>query len=98
MLTSLTKNTVPDVFKYVYTIQHLNYGGKESLFLFAVCDSDTPVTLKKCQVLQTWYELVDPKQGYNNAKFEKPCLHSVCEKANNEVFVKSGNMSIISLE
>ena len=44
------------------------------------------------------YELVDSKQGYNNAKFEKPCLNSVHEKANNKVFVKSGNISIISLE
>ena len=31
-----------------------------------------------------WYELVDPKQGYNNAKFEKPCFNRVYEKANNK--------------
>ena len=30
--------------------------------------SDIPVTLK--QVRQTWYKLVDSKQGYNHAKFE----------------------------
>ena len=30
-------------------------------------DSDIPVTLKLDQEHQTWYELVDPKQGYNNA-------------------------------
>ena len=36
----------------------------------AVYDSDAPVTLKQGQSHQTWYELVDPKQGYNNAKFE----------------------------
>ena len=38
-----------------------------------------------------WYELEDPEQGYDKAKFEKSCLKSVCEKANNKVFVKSGN-------
>ena len=41
---------------------------------------------------QIWYELVDPKQGYNNVKFEKPHLNSVCQKANDyfdKVFVKS---------
>ena len=52
---------------------------------FAVYDSDTPVTLKQGQGHQTWYELEDPKQGHNNAKFEKPCLNSVCERANNKV-------------
>ena len=47
----------------------------------AVYDSDTPVTLKNGQGYQTWYELVDPKQGYNNAKFKKPRLNGVREKA-----------------
>ena len=51
-------------------------------------DSDTPVTLKQGQGHQTWYELVDPSQGYNNAKFEKPHLNSVYEKNNDEVFAK----------
>ena len=57
----------------------------------AVYDSDTPVTLKQGQGHQTWYELVDPKQGCNNGKFEKPHLklNSVQEKANDKVFVKS---------
>ena len=60
---------------YVRTIQHLNYCGQESEKQFAVYDSDTPVTLKQDQGHQTWYELEDPKQGYNNAKFEKnTCL------------------------
>ena len=36
---------------------------------FAIYDSDTPVTLKQGQDHQTWYKLVDPKQGYNYAKF-----------------------------
>ena len=83
---------------YVRTIQHLNYGGLESKKQFAVYDSDKPVTLKQCQGHQTWYELVDPKQGYNNAKLEKPCLNSICETANNKDFVKSGNTSIFTIE
>ena len=39
----------------------------------AVCDYDTPVTLKQGQGHKTWY-MVDPKQGYNKAKFEKISL------------------------
>ena len=34
---------------------------------------------------QTWYELVDPKQGYNGAMFEKLHLDSVREKAYDNV-------------
>ena len=83
---------------YVRTIQHLNCGGQKFTIFFAIYDSDTPVTLKQGQGHQTWFELVDPRQGYNNAKFEKPSLNSVFEKANDTVFVKSGNMSIISLK
>ena len=71
---------------------------KQTKKQFAVYDSNKSVTLKQGQGHQTWYELVDPKQGYDNGKFEKLCLNSVCEKANNKVFVKSGNTSIISLE
>ena len=57
------------------------------------------VTLKQGQGHQTWYRLVDPKQGYNNAKFEKACLDSVCERANHKVLVKSGSSSVtISLK
>ena len=82
----------------VRTEQHLNYGGQEPTQQFAVCDSDTPVTLKQGQSHQTCYELVEPKHGYNNTNFEKPCLKSVHEGANNKVFVKSGNISIISLQ
>ena len=63
---------------------------------FADYDSDTAVTLKHGQGHLNWSELVDPKQDNNNAKFEKPRLKSVCEKANDKVFVKWGNMSIIS--
>ena len=54
----------------------------------------THVTLKLGQGHQTWYELVDPKQAYNNTNFEN-LAWSVCEKANEKVLVKSGNMSII---
>ena len=39
---------------------------------------------------QTWYELVDPKQGYNHT--------NASEKGNVKAFAKSENMSIISLE
>ena len=56
---------------YVRTIQRLNYGGQESKEQCAVYDSDTPVTLKQSQGHQTWFELVDPEQGYDNAKFKK---------------------------
>ena len=42
------------------------------------------MTLKQGQGHQTWHEFVDPKQGYNNAKFEKPRFNSVREKANNK--------------
>ena len=47
----------------------------------AVYHSDTAVTLKYGQGHQTWYELVDPKQGYNYAKFKILPLHSVYQKA-----------------
>ena len=56
------------------------------------------MTLNQSQGHQTSNENVDPEQGYNHAKFEKPRVNSVCEKANDKVFVKSGNTSIISLE
>ena len=76
-------------FRYVRAKQQLNYSRQESEKQFAVYVSETSVTLKQGQ--QNWYKLVDPKQGYNNAKFEKPCLNSVCWKANDKVFVKSGH-------
>ena len=37
-------------------------------------------------------------QGHNHAEFERPSLNSVCQKANDNIFVQSENMSIISLE
>ena len=44
--------------------------------------------MKQGQGHQTWYELVDSKQGYNKAKFEKPHLNSVHEKAKVLVMIK----------
>ena len=64
---------MPDLFNVLRTI-HLNYGGEDSLKKIAVYDSDTPMTLKQDQGHKTWYKLVDPKQGYNNAQFEKTLL------------------------
>ena len=37
---------------------------------FAVNISDKPVTLKQSQGHQTYNDNVDPKQGFNHAKFE----------------------------
>ena len=53
---------------------------------------------KKGQGYQTWYYLLDLKQGYNYAKFERLPLNSFRQKAEVEVLVKSENTSIISLE
>ena len=39
------------------------------------------MTLKQGQGHQNWYESVDPQQVYDHAKFERPPLNSVCEKA-----------------
>ena len=68
---------------YVRTIQHLTTVDKNLKQQFAVYYSHTPVTLKQIQGHQTCYELVDHKQGYNYAQFEKPRLNSVRESANN---------------
>ena len=88
--TSHTKHTVLTFSMHVRTIQHLNYGEQEYQNQFLVDYSDTPVTSKQGQGHQTWYELVDPKEGYN-AQFRKSCLNSDRERANDKVFVKSGN-------
>ena len=61
-------------------------------------DSHSGAKLKKGQGHQAWYELADPKQGYNNAKFEKLRLNSVREKPMIIFLVRSGNMSMIFLE
>ena len=49
---------------------------------FAVYISDTPVTFKQSQGHQTYNDNVNPKQGYNHAKFERTCSRSVKEKGN----------------
>ena len=53
------------------------------------------MTLKKGQAHQTWYKLVDSKQGYNNAKFEKHGLKSVREKANDKVLSNQETLSYL---
>ena len=56
---------------HVATIKFSNYGGQESKKQFAIYDSsDTPVTFKQGRDHQTWYELVDPKHGYNHASLK----------------------------
>ena len=54
---------------------------------FAVYPSDTPMTLKQSQGHQTYNDNVDPKEGYNYAKFERLCFKGVQEN-NIEVFFK----------
>ena len=56
------------------------------------------MTFKQNQGHQTYNDNVDPKQGYNHAKFERACFNGVWEKANVKVFSKQGNESIISFE
>ena len=41
---------------------------------------------------QTWYELLEPEQGYNHAKFERSPSNNVCQNANINAFVKSENI------
>ena len=43
------------------------------------------MTLKQGKGHQT-YEMVDPKQGYNHAKFARPLLNNVPKKAHDKVF------------
>ena len=62
---------------------------------FAVFISDTPVTLKQRQGHQNYNDNVDSKQGYNHAKFERPCFNGVWGKA---IVFHRGNTSIISPE
>ena len=82
--TQVTKHTVQDLLK-IRTIQHLNQGGQESEIQFAIYDSDTSLILKQGQGHQTWYELLDPTQGYNNAA----SVNSVHEKANDKKFLSN---------
>ena len=65
---------------------------------YAVYPCDTPITLKQCQGHQAWNRLIDPEQGCNHAKFERPHINSVCEKTNMKVFLSQQERSMISLE
>ena len=60
---------------YVATIQRLNT--KHAVYI-----SNTLVILKQSQGHQTKNNYVDPKQGYNLAKFERSCHNGVREKTN----------------
>ena len=79
-------------------MHRLNYSGQESKKIMCSfwfwCTSDLEIRSRSL----TWYELPDPNQGYDHEKFERPPLNSVRQKADVKVFVKSENMSIISLE
>ena len=46
----------------------------------------------------TLYEWLDPEQGYNDAKFQRPLLDVVCQKAVIYGFALSENVSVVSLE
>ena len=76
------------------TMHHWNYSGRESKVVCAVYDSDISVNFEG---YQTWYELINTKQGINHAKFETAPLNSVSQKVNVKVFVRSENMLITSL-
>ena len=39
------------------------------------------VIFKQSQGHETWNDNVDPKQGYNQAKFERSCINGVREKS-----------------
>ena len=67
---------------------------KCSLWFWHTCDLE--IRSRLCH--QTWYELLDPKQSYDHTKVDTLPLNSVRQTANVEVFVKSQNTSIISLE
>ena len=47
---------------------------------FVAFISDTPVTFKQSQSHLTYNDNVDPKQGYNHAKFERSCFNGVPRK------------------
>ena len=57
---------------------------EKNFFFNAVNDSH--VTLKQGQGNQSWYELVDLKEGYNHAKFEKPHFNNAHKKNPTVVF------------
>ena len=54
---------------------------------FAVYISDIPMTLKQSQGHQTYNDNVDPKQGYNHARFEISCFNGFKEQKNKKANV-----------
>ena len=86
-----------DLFNVCNKHAPLNYSGQESRNNLPFMN-DLPETYKSGRGHQTWYELVDPKHGYNRTKFGRPASNSIHQKADVKVFVKSENVSIISLE
>ena len=80
---------------YVATIQHLLQRTRIQNMQFAVYISDTIVTLKQSQGHQTYSDKLDPKQGYNHAKFERPCFNSVPEKGNLKTKFKPENVNYL---
>ena len=80
--TPVTKSILCLIFLlHIRTIQRLKYGGQKSIKEFSVSDVNIPVTLKQGQGHQTWYKLVDSKQGYNYVKFGKNLFERCLEKA-----------------
>ena len=70
---------------YVATIQRLNYREQETKtrnlqFIFLTLRH--LVILKQDQGHQTYNDNVDPKKGYNHAKFDWSCFNGVREKRN----------------
>ena len=70
---------------------------KKKKFKKAVNDSDT-CDLGTMSWSANLVRIGRPLVRYNRARFERPPLNSVHAKANDKVFVKSGNTSIIFLE
>ena len=74
---------------YVRTIQRLNYSGQEHTR--HTCDLET--RSRSSNLVQ----LLDTKQGYNNAKFEKRRLNSVRVRANEKVSGKRSQLSPLNM-
>ena len=80
--TSHTKHTMHGLFSVCSNHTTFNTVDKNKKNkLFAAYDSDTSVALKQVQRHETWYELIDLKQGDNHVKFERPPLNSVHKKS-----------------
>ena len=85
MHTSVTQSIQCLIFlMYAAAIRRINYKGHESTTQSAVYDSDIPVTLKQGQGNQTWFDLLDPKQVHNYARFERPPFKQCLPKSQHE--------------